>query len=246
MANIKKTSKIFLFICLCVIFSLCLVFAVRRVSLLRLGASVSDGWHPESDYWYYYENGSKKTGWLKYGSPSFWYYLSPKEQTIGGVNYPKGAMVTGWVQVSNKWYYLSPSEQTIQGVTYKEGAMVKGWFQDSAGYWYYLSPTKQVIENVNYPEGAMVTGWIDLDGWYYLRKTDNEIVTGPKGAAIIGDNDNPTECYEIDAPGRIYCFDKNGKLYNDTLAGPRYEVTPSTLCRVPIDKSHGDYNDNSY
>ena len=249
MANIKKTSKIFLFICLCIIFSLCLVFAVRRVSLLRLGASVSDGWHPESDYWYYYENGSKKTGWLKYGSPSFWYYLSPKEQTISGVNYPKGAMVTGWVQVSKKWYYLSPSEQTIQGVTYKEGAMVKGWFQDSAGYWYYLSPTKQVIENVNYPEGAMVTGWIDLDGWYYLRKTDNEIVTGPKGAAIIGDNNNPTECYEIDAPGRIYCFDKNGKLYNDTLAGPRIEISYpniSILCRVPIDKNHGDYNDNSY
>lgn len=244
MANIKKTSKIFLFICLCVIFSLCLVFAVRRVSLLRLGASVSDGWHIESGYWYYYENGSKKTGWLSYND--FWYYLSPKEQTIGGVNYPKGAMVTKWVQVNRQWYYLSPSEQNIQGVTYKEGSMIKGWFQDENDYWYYLSPTEQTIKGVNYSEGAMVTGWIDLNGWYYLRKEKNDVVEGPKGAAIIGDNDNPTECYEIDAPGRIYCFDKNGKLYNDTLAGPRYKVTPSTLCRVPIDKSHGDYNDNSY
>ncbi|MFD0771917.1 SpoIID/LytB domain-containing protein [Bacillus sp. CGMCC 1.60114] len=71
------------------------------------------GWKYENNNWYYYNNGSMKTGWLNEGGK--WYYL---ENT--------GAMKTGWLNEGGKWYYL---ENT--------GAMKTGWLSEG-GKWYYL------------------------------------------------------------------------------------------------------------
>lgn len=72
-----------------------------------------NGWKHESGKWYFYQNGTKKTGWLQ--DKAIWYYLDAA-----------GVMKTGWVKVNGKWYYLNP-----------KGDMRVGWLLDKEK-WYYL------------------------------------------------------------------------------------------------------------
>lgn len=53
------------------------------------------GWLEESDGWYYYDQGQKKTGWFWDGSD--WFYLDPET----------GRMETGFATVDGKTYYLN-------------------------------------------------------------------------------------------------------------------------------------------
>ena len=139
---------------------------VEEVQIVR-GAS---GWVYDQGAWYYYgDNGVKKTGWVSTGGK--WYYLdnSGAMQTgwvsTGGKWYyldNSGAMQTGWVSTGGKWYYLDNS-----------GAMQTGWVS-TGGKWYYLNNS-----------GEMQTGWIFVGGkWYYLYNDGsmavNTVINGYK------------------------------------------------------------------
>lgn len=66
-------------------------------------AEESAGWIKEDGIYYFYENGQKKTGWIK-DSMNCWYYL----------DYKTGAMKTGWAADGNKWYWLNPFNGIMQ------------------------------------------------------------------------------------------------------------------------------------
>jgi len=119
------------------------------------------GWQKEDGTWYYYnEDGTKKTGWLSDGGK--WYFLNDS-----------GAMQTGWLQWKGCRYYLNPN-----------GAMVTGW-KKIRGNWYYFRKDGSVAKNewiCGYWIGADSTwkyapigswhkdkkGWWfgDTSGWY--------------------------------------------------------------------------------
>ncbi len=139
-------------------------------------AEVKKGWVSENDVWVYYENGTKKSGWLTVNGKS--YYLSKKNDDhhmltgwakIDGKKYyfnATGVMQTGWQKISGKWYYFNTSGAVLTGwqkISSKwyyfdtSGAMLTGW-QKISGKWYYLSTG-----------GSMQTGWRKLNGsWYYM------------------------------------------------------------------------------
>lgn len=81
---------------------------------------VLNGWYDMNGVRCYYENGTKKTGWLTLDDGK--YYLNEE-----------GAMQTGWITVNNKTYYLKSNgamvtgTYTIDGVTYEfdsSGALI--------------------------------------------------------------------------------------------------------------------------
>ncbi|MFD0771282.1 S8 family serine peptidase [Bacillus sp. CGMCC 1.60114] len=126
---------------------------VKEIQIVK-GAS---GWVYDQDVWYYYDNnGVKKTGWVSTGNK--WYYLNDSGAmetgwvSVGGKWYylnNNGAMETGWVSVGGKWYYLNNS-----------GAMETGWVS-VGGKWYHLNNS-----------GTMETGWVSVGGkWYYLNNS---------------------------------------------------------------------------
>ena len=132
-----------------------LLAANDEASILAATAAETskDGWVEKDGVWYFYENGSAKTGWLQWKSK--WYYFDSAGVMLtgwlktGGVTYyllDSGAMATGWKLISSKWYY------------FKGGAMLTGW-QTIAGEKYYFGS-----------DGAMLSGqWIDN---MWLRSED--------------------------------------------------------------------------
>lgn len=76
----------------------------------------SSGWTYSNGYWYFYENGVMKTGWIKDNSK--WYYLNST-----------GEMRTGWLYWNNDWYYLTAGS----------GEMVTGWSYIGSNWYYFYS-----------------------------------------------------------------------------------------------------------
>ena len=98
------------------------------------------GWKKEEGSWYYYqEDGSKKTGWLRDNGK--WYYLNAD-----------GVMKTGWLRNKGKWYFLGAN-----------GAMKTGWLRDN-GKWYYLRKDGSMAES-EWRQGF----WLGKNGsWSYI------------------------------------------------------------------------------
>ena len=145
------------------------------------------GWVKKGQYWYYYKNGVKQTGFIKLGAAKRTFYL--------GSN---GAMRTGWKKINNYTYYFN-SEGVMQTgwITYKNnkyylqdnGKMKIGWLKYK-GAWYYLQKSGKMkigwlrLGSTYYylqKNGKMKTGWLkDTDGhWYYLN-SEGAMVTGRK------------------------------------------------------------------
>lgn len=142
-----------------------------------------------SEWYFFNDNGSMKTGWLKNGGR--WYYLDSEDGTMyadgsAEINQKtylftkSGALFTGWYKSASDsktiWYYFT------------DYGMVTGW-EKINNIWYYFDPDSGVmysdglyaIGNAVYafkPSGAMVTGWykdtyVDEDGisqtvWYFF------------------------------------------------------------------------------
>ncbi|MBO4834936.1 MAG: InlB B-repeat-containing protein [Lachnospiraceae bacterium] len=136
-----------------------------------------DGWNLIGGVYYYYKDGTVKTGWLESGGK--WYYLDPAAggamvtglKKIGSALYfmnELGAMQTGWIDDRGTWFYANSS-----------GAIQTGWVK-SGSSWYYMDPTTGAMKtgfvtigsSTYYmaASGAMQTGWIkDNDIWYFAN-----------------------------------------------------------------------------
>ena len=139
------------------------------VITLTNGITVSkpNGWYQEGNYWYYYVNNTKVTGWkqIKWSGGTNWFYFDSS-----------GKMVTGWQQLKwngkTNWYYFN-----------NDGAMQTGWQQlkrNNSTNWYYFDN-----------EGAMVTGWQKLSwsggtNWFYF--SSNGVMYQSSCATIDGKN----------------------------------------------------------
>lgn len=175
------------------------------------------GWREISGQWYYFDpSGRMITEWREISG--YWYFFRPAEETVGGVRYPEGSMVTGWRNNirghEGKYYYFLEREESGK----PEGSMAIGWKQVD-GEFYYLSPNEADL-------GQMQYRWLNLGkNWYYL---------GNSGARYTGWHDdipgydgkwfyfNPTTgimaesgSYVID--GIKYLFYTDGTLSNKTL-----------------------------
>ena len=135
-----------------------------------------NGWIIDQGYKYYYQNGTKVTGWLTLDNKKYYFNSSGQMQTgwikLGNKWYylnHEGIMQTGWLQLDNKKYYLNAEGIMQTGwlqlnnkwyYFYESGSMVKGWVERPDG-WYYTNN-----------EGIMQTGWINISGkTYYLTST---------------------------------------------------------------------------
>ena len=136
---------------------------VTVAATFRKAEPAKNGWVLENGKYYYYDNGTMKTGWIQSGS--FWYYMNPSD----------GTMVTGWQSIGGKWYYfegsgsMSTGWKSIGGVWYyfgTSGAMMTGW-QEIGGRWYYFDNS-----------GAMATGWKQSGGKWYLFDSSGVMLTG--------------------------------------------------------------------
>lgn len=133
--------------------------------ILRITVYVN-GWQKEEGAWYYYnEDGTKKTGWLSDGGK--WYYLSGSGdmqtgwlQWKGGWYYlnPNGTMATGWKQIDGDWYYFR-----------KDGSAAKcEWVN---GYWIGKGSTWKYAPIGSWHKGTKGWWFGDTSGWYAKGST---------------------------------------------------------------------------
>lgn len=79
------------------------------------GEYAVNSWMLVRGKWYYFdENGKRKTGWLN--TDGKWYYLDSE-----------GVMSTGWLNLDGKWYFLK-----------SDGAMAVGWNEIAPDVWYFF------------------------------------------------------------------------------------------------------------
>ena len=161
---------------------------------------VKNGWVLENGKYYYYDNGTMKTGWVQSGS--FWYYMNPSD----------GTMVTGWQSIGGKWYYfegsgaMSTGWKSVGGVWYyfgTSGAMMTGW-QEIGGKWYYFETS-----------GAMASGWKQSGGKWYLFDSSGVMVTGWKQEGsvwyLFDDNGAMVTGWKSSG-GKWYYFEGSGAM----------------------------------
>ncbi len=159
-------------------------------------------WNNKSHWYYFNKRGIMETGWLDLSDGT--YYCAEKTDN----NYDRGAMVTGWQQLSRDgksslYYFVQYKDVgTSDFGSYKEGQMVTGW---------------QYVKNTDHP-----------NGWYYFKSDEDKVENYQKGARlangwfVLPDEDNPSV-------NTGYYFESNG-VYNfkkDTTA-PTAVVTGNT------------------
>ena len=194
----------------------------------ELGVMYEHGVSKIKGKWYYLAtpDDPKKWGKMQYkwikekngSDETVWYYGDPNNDS---------QLAKGWKKIGGKWYYFEPNEdstymdgrwyeygvmhwgriETINGHKYsfaKNGALQSGWIKDSyrsatwedGSYqaytdWYYADPNNDC---------RLATGWKKIGGyWYYFDSK-------------YGDEMNDNGTWTIN--GKLYIFDKSGKLPN--------------------------------
>lgn len=174
-------------------------------------------WQKIDGNWYYYnEDGSLKTGWLKLGK--YYYYLDGNDQehpgrmasdemkTINGYNYffeGGGVMQTGWIRRPEGWFYAYPG-----------GNQQFGWLQLEKKY-YYLD------ENDEYPGRMVANQKKMINGYNYFFEGGGVMQTGlvkrPEGYYYAYPGGNQQFGW-IKRSGKWYYFDKNNEGYPGLMA----------------------------
>ena len=114
-------------------------YAAANDQELVTGWVHEEGYGPERDKWYYYdEDGSLHKGWLKDNGK--WYYLDPIDD---------GVMTYGIKYIDDKSYYFDN----------RSGAMRTGWIKTTSGSWLYAAADGELF----------IDRWVCVDGnWYYI------------------------------------------------------------------------------
>ncbi|MCI8815040.1 MAG: hypothetical protein HFH60_02965 [Lachnospiraceae bacterium] len=185
MKRTRKTGCLFL-----LLFALILPFACATFQPKEVAAASKSytGWKQEGKYWYYYQKGVKKKGWLTWKGNR--YFLSKKttrmvtklRKITGNYYYfdASGAMVKNkWVKHKNNWYFIDADGKalvnkwkTSKGKRYrlgKDGKMLLG-MQKVGKKTYYFNPNDTVENGVSYPIGCRRSGSFKVSGgWRYFE-----------------------------------------------------------------------------
>lgn len=109
------------------------------------------GWVWQNKAWYYLENGTPRTGWLRDGHATYyiledgraaegWVEVNGQRRLFSG----NGLLVTGWTETEEGTKYLLSN-----------GTLAQGWIQMEGRMCYFDN------------DGAPLTGWQKIDGNYY-------------------------------------------------------------------------------
>ncbi len=112
-------------------------------STVQAPTSGQNGFATDGTYTYYYENGSKVTGWKELDE---WYYFNPNNN---------GAMVVSdWVLDEPYWFYCGSDGKIVRnaiidGQYYvgSNGAMVVNDWVENDGKWYYCDSDGKIVTN---------------------------------------------------------------------------------------------------
>ncbi len=188
----------------------------------------------EGNTYYYINESTYATGWIKVGSS--YYYLDSK-----GV-----LQKNTWVD--NKKYYVNSSGaritnqmKTINGKTYifdKNGLKLTSQWVQFNGNYYIVGKTGAVRKNKwigkRYVDsnGVRVTGWATIDGDRYYFKSNGKRVSG---LAKIG--------------GKYYYFESSGKLVKSAWANEKYYAGSDGVLYTGLHEIEGEiyyFNKNTY
>jgi len=201
---------------------------------------LSTGFEYSNGNTYYYVDGRKQTGWIKYGNDylyadsngvlaedcwkkidgkwyHFWsYYMETGYEKVDGYYYyfdNSGAMRTGWIKYGENSYYYAESN----------GKLVNGW-KKIDGKWYYFSYHSMVsdgdflIDGAYYyfnRKGAMQTGWIKDGSRYYYADSTGKLATGWKklgGKWYYFSDDGNMQTGTVDVDNYLYYLSDSGAM----------------------------------
>lgn len=231
--KLRKTGYVFLMLFVLALPFACTLFTPKDVSAAPESYT---GWEQEGKYWYYYENGVQKKGWLDQQGKQ--YFLSKKtgrmfkglHKISKSIYYfdTNGVMVTDkWVKAKKKWYYIGADGKALvkkwkrsNGKRYRlgaDGAMLTG-IGKVGKKTYYFNPKNTVENGVSYPIGCSRSGSFNISGgWYHFQSDGVMLVSSWKKQG--------TKWYYYGEDGRR----KTGWL---TLEGNRYYLKSSGAMAV--------------
>jgi glucan-binding YG repeat protein len=178
-----------------------------------------EGWQVKGGKTYYYENGSRVTGFKKIDG--YTYYFKKSDDAYG-------EMASGWISIGGDVYYffrygtekygrMVTGRQTISSSVYyfnSDGTINTGFVGDSNGNVHY------------YHYSEMLKGWYEIGGnIYYFTKENGNMATGEK---TIG--------------GVKYVFTNKGILLLPSYEGATV-IGGSTQNGNGFDISDGDWSD---
>ena len=196
-----------------------------------------EGWKKEGEYWYYYKDDKKVTGWQEIDGVTY-YFADDGHMWVGWATFndqkkyfgTNGAMAVGWKRIEDEWYYFDDkgAMYTSKWVLYKEkwyylgedGKMLKQTWLDYKGKKYYLKVDgamavnwKRLGRNWYFfdANGAMMTGWQTIDEAEYYLYPDGHMASCEwiEGKWL---NKNGTYTYPYLAEWKS---DEKGKWYED-------------------------------
>lgn len=224
----KKKTRIFLLLA----FVLCMTFlpvSVQGLGTRTVMAAATNGWRQAGDYWYYYIDGKKQTGFIEVGGKT--YYLDSRGRMCTGLQKltqgryyfrSDGSMVTNtWVKIGRYWYYFGSTGKAATSQFLKQngkyyyvnrnGAMYTGLWTINGKKYYFNS------------SGEMQTGWVQIGSYWHYFNSNGTMHTG-----WVYQNDEIYFCLKSGkmATGRVrnsknqYYFFNNGRVKsNDTKLG---------------------------
>lgn len=152
----------------------------RQPAQTPVSQTMRDGWSYVGESWYYYENGTPRTGWFYHNGVD--YYL---DET--------GAVTTGWAEINGKMRYFTATGAmrtgwviTMEGPVYllSNGAMAQGFVRlDGKRCYFHENGTQGtegwlVLEDGQYyldEDGSPVTGWLTLPEGTFRFQEDGRL-----------------------------------------------------------------------
>lgn len=205
-------------------------------------AAKQKGWVQDGKSWYYYkQNGKKKTGWLTVNGKT--YYLNKNTgkmftgvHKIDGFIYyfdkKSGAMILNkWVSTKNGWYYIGSDGRALvnKWKTSKKrkyrlgsnGIMLTG-MRTVGKKTYYFNPRDTVEKGVSYPIGCRRSGSFNLLGqWRYFDANGVMLKSAWKtlnGKRYYYQADGARKSGWLTLKGHTYYFKTTGAMArNETL-----------------------------
>ena len=125
---------------------------------------VLNGWQKIDNYWYYYVNNVKQTGWLTLGNNKYYLkadgkMMSDEWLTQNNKKYyftASGLMKKGWIEWRHQWYYTNQNGEMLTSGT------VDGWIITPSGM-AYLSGRM----NPDYVVNKSIERLLNLEGFVY-------------------------------------------------------------------------------